>query len=248
MKIVTPSWLVESARAGVLLPWRDFIFKTGDRIEAAQGRQVAQRSILDAVSTYPKTESFTRNNIDVLNDRISSGIIPSDPTQNHYDPQKLKNAQPKASLIPPNVLPGASPAAPHGPIFTNDPITRSVAARVPGYAADTSNINATKAMLSEDWRVAHTSAAGADFIDGYYKNSRLHHLSMWKAELKELVKEALLKCQMSLYRRSRRLSSSYRYYDKMSCSSTSALPITPHSHNELELPSELRDWSMAAQI
>lgn len=29
-----------------------------------------------------------------------------------------------------------------------------------------------------------------DFIGGYYENSRLHHLSAWKSELKELVAQA----------------------------------------------------------
>ena len=44
-------------------------------------------------------------------------------------------------------------------------------------------------MADPAWRVAHTSVA-PDFIEGYYRNSRLHHLSMWKAELKSLVAEA----------------------------------------------------------
>ena len=44
-------------------------------------------------------------------------------------------------------------------------------------------------MADPAWRAAHTSVA-PDFIEGYYKNSRLHHLSTWKAELKNLVAEA----------------------------------------------------------
>lgn len=45
-------------------------------------------------------------------------------------------------------------------------------------------------MANPAWRAAHTSVA-PDFIEGYYRNSRLHHLSSWKAELKGLVAEAL---------------------------------------------------------
>jgi DNA repair protein REV1 len=44
-------------------------------------------------------------------------------------------------------------------------------------------------MQNPEWRKAHTSVS-ADFIEGYYKNSRLHHLATWKAELRELVQEA----------------------------------------------------------
>ncbi|KAK0473587.1 hypothetical protein IW261DRAFT_1503671 [Armillaria novae-zelandiae] len=43
--------------------------------------------------------------------------------------------------------------------------------------------------LDRNGEMLHTSVA-PDFIEGYYKNSRLHHLSTWKSELKNLVKEA----------------------------------------------------------
>lgn len=76
------------------------------------------------------------------------------------------------------------------PLYTSDPATFPDAARVPGYAPKTANAHAERLMQNADFRAAHTSAAGADFIDGFYKNSRLHHLSMWKAELKQLVAEA----------------------------------------------------------
>ena len=75
------------------------------------------------------------------------------------------------------------------PLYTTDPATKADAKRVPGYAAASSNPNAKRAMTDPEWRKANT-AASSNFIDGYYKNSRLHHMSAWKAELKELVREA----------------------------------------------------------
>jgi DNA repair protein REV1 len=75
------------------------------------------------------------------------------------------------------------------PLYTTDPVTKVDAARVPGYAADKSNVNAQRVMADPEWRKAHTSIS-SNFIEGYYKNSRLHHLSTWKAELKDLVQEA----------------------------------------------------------
>ncbi|THG97509.1 hypothetical protein EW026_g4505 [Hermanssonia centrifuga] len=63
------------------------------------------------------------------------------------------------------------------------------AERVHGYAASGPNAAAERAMADPAWRAAHTSVA-PDFVEGYYRNSRLHHLSAWKAELRNLVAEA----------------------------------------------------------
>ncbi|RCH86140.1 deoxycytidyl transferase [Rhizopus azygosporus] len=43
-----------------------------------------------------------------------------------------------------------------------------------------------QAELPSDW-AKQTSTANAGFIQRYYETSRLHHLSTWKAELKELI-------------------------------------------------------------
>ena len=71
---------------------------------------------------------------------------------------------------------------------TNNPTTGGKGT-LPSYAAHESNPNAARVIENPEWRTAHTSAA-PDFIDGYYKHSRLHHLSTWKTELRKLVQEA----------------------------------------------------------
>ncbi|KAI8377857.1 uncharacterized protein BYT42DRAFT_359890 [Radiomyces spectabilis] len=43
------------------------------------------------------------------------------------------------------------------------------------------------ALLSNQWN-RQTSTVNPDFIKKYYQSSRLHHLSTWKAELKEIVR------------------------------------------------------------
>ncbi|GAA5812131.1 hypothetical protein MFLAVUS_005581 [Mucor flavus] len=43
-----------------------------------------------------------------------------------------------------------------------------------------------KTILSNDW-VRKTTTVNPEFIKRYYENSRLHHLSVWKGELKEIV-------------------------------------------------------------
>ncbi|KAJ3904659.1 hypothetical protein F5879DRAFT_801264 [Lentinula edodes] len=133
MKVVRPEWLVDSADRGVLLPWREYIWKPINRSEGTQGLRSATQSALHLV-----------------------------------------NPTPKPNLETPSVA------------STSDKLREQ---GVPSYAAQESNPFAQRAMRNSDWRAAHTSIA-PDFIDGFYKNSRLHHLSSWKAELKELLREA----------------------------------------------------------
>ncbi|KAH8114089.1 DNA/RNA polymerase [Phellopilus nigrolimitatus] len=76
------------------------------------------------------------------------------------------------------------------PIYSTDPTSLKDASRVPNYAPYKANEHAERLMQDAHFRTAHTSAGGSDFIDGFYKNSRLHHLSTWKVELRALVAEA----------------------------------------------------------
>jgi len=144
MKVARPEWLLESVKAGVLLPWRDFQFIPEQRLESSQG-------------TKPKQQ------------------------------QASLGASPANSI--------SKPPAPD-PLYVADPKPKGEAKAIPSYAADISNPNARRAMANPDWRKAHTSVS-ADFIEGYYKNSRLHYLSTWKAELKDLVQQAQERAESS---------------------------------------------------
>ncbi|KAJ9118207.1 hypothetical protein QFC22_004113 [Naganishia vaughanmartiniae] len=118
-------------------------------------------------------------------------------------PQPPNPATAKASTTPsknPHLAPvffGKSPnsikqlaAPPKGQSIglTSDPLTFAHAAAM-GYAAGAENMDAKRLMKSAEWREQHT-AANEGFLEGYYQNSRLHHLSSWKAELKLLVAQA----------------------------------------------------------
>ncbi len=74
------------------------------------------------------------------------------------------------------IFPKAPPRPTPAPLYTTDPATRADAARVPGYAADPLEPQRPARDGEPAWRSAHTSVA-ADFVEGYYKNSRLHHLA-----------------------------------------------------------------------
>ncbi|KAI0696583.1 DNA repair protein [Cerioporus squamosus] len=193
MKVVRPEWLVESIKAGALLPWQDYIFRPGERVEETQGRKVAQKSLFNSfVSQAPRLPPQASKPIPERPVQVDDGISgcaqpeagPSKPPvyTSTTPPRTPKKQTPLSPRKP-------APVTPSRPLHTTDPVSPEQADRVPGYAAFKSNPNAERAMADPAWRAAHTSVA-PDFIEGFYKNSRLHHLSTWKAELKNLVAEA----------------------------------------------------------
>ncbi|KAF8437470.1 hypothetical protein L210DRAFT_3405487 [Boletus edulis BED1] len=170
MKVVRPEWLLDSVAAGSLLPWTDYIFRPGDRPEEFQGSQIGQATLrLRAVQPMSVT-STPKTGQPNSGETAVEGVA---------GPSKQIRLEPE---------PSGCDWAPR-PLHLTDPGSEEDAARVPEYAARRSNEMAERVMANPQWRAAHTSIA-PDFIEGFYKNSRLHHLSTWKAELKSLVVEA----------------------------------------------------------
>ncbi|KAG6333520.1 hypothetical protein ID866_5566 [Astraeus odoratus] len=170
MNVVRPEWLVESAAAGALLPWTNYIFRPGGRVDTSQGSQVGQRTLMPVSKPIP---------------------IPSNGNPGIGQEQAAQSEEDNTAGSSLSGLQNTDHSArsPPRPLYTTDPATYEDAVRVPGYAFGESNQLAERVMADPQWRAAHTSIA-PDFIEGFYKNSRLHHLSMWKAELKNLVAEA----------------------------------------------------------
>jgi DNA repair protein REV1 len=169
MKVVRPEWLLESVNVGYLLPWKNYIYVRKELAESTQGAKTGQISLVGQSSDPGATLPTESNQIG----RVS---VP--------DPAKALSV----------VLQSKKPDQVQDPLYTTDPRTKADAARVPGYAAFKSNANAQRAMAKPEWRKANTSVS-SDFIEGYYKNSRLHHLSTWKSELKDLVQEAQVRAE-----------------------------------------------------
>lgn len=193
MKVARPEWLLESIKAGVLLPWQNFVFRPTDRLEEPQGRRVAQKSIMDTFTPQLRRD---QKKDDIPKSTPRSRSRPPECTEDQV-PQTVE-VNNKASNAPANpstlfLTPSKRPESPDS-LHTTDQITPKQTARVPEYAAHESNPIAQRAMADPAWRAAHTSVA-PDFIEGYYRHSRLHHLSMWKAELKDLVAEAQEKAE-----------------------------------------------------
>ncbi|KAK0532318.1 deoxycytidyl transferase [Tilletia horrida] len=59
-----------------------------------------------------------------------------------------------------------------------------------GYFSQPSNQHASRLLASPTWREANT-ATSSTFLAGYYARSRLHHLSTWKAQMQDMVGQAL---------------------------------------------------------
>ena len=169
MKVVRPEWLLESVNVGYLLPWKNYIYIRKELTESIQGAKTSQIGLIGQPSESGATLSTEFN---------QTGKVSAP------DPPKVLSA----------VLQSKKPDHIQDPLYTTDPRTKADAARVPGYAAFKSNPNAQRAMAKPEWRKAHTSVS-SDFMEGYYKNSRLHHLSTWKSELKNLVQEAQVRAE-----------------------------------------------------
>lgn len=225
MKVATPAWLVDSATQGVLLNWKDYIFRPGGRTEGTQGRQSGQTSLARGMASQkakaggpsqaPRLAVFQQQD-----GRNTPRTLPvgaeiqniGHPTEKNTTPESSRSdtdpvSRPGATRADPyssaDSLAGPSgPSAPTTPSEFDttpiDPVAPGPAARAPGYAFHKSNLHAQRAMADPAWRAAHTSAA-PDFIEGYYRNSRLHHLSMWKSELRGLVMEAQERAEQGIF-------------------------------------------------
>jgi DNA repair protein REV1 len=176
MKIVRPEWIVDSIKQGLRLPWQDYRLETTSRVDAAQGSKTGQQSLFQA------TQGVLRGQTQV---------------QSLESQAEEANPERTESTTPTSYLGASSPSKlveddgdPSEVIYMTDPVTLEQAKRIPGYALHASNQAAQRLMQNPEWRDAHTAVAGKKFIEGYYQNSRLHHLSTWKAELRLLVAQA----------------------------------------------------------
>ncbi|KAI0085956.1 hypothetical protein BDY19DRAFT_996383 [Irpex rosettiformis] len=178
MKMATPDWLVKSAEAGVLLPWSNFKYEPNSPL------------LMPAKGPAYKAEQHISTGGDFVEGSSRQSNSP-DPNITTTPPSRQQKHVPGPSTPPPPADLQTKPATTTLTriLSSGGPSTLKDAAFIPEYAPDESNAAAQRAMADPAWRAAHTSVA-PDFIEGFYRNSRLHHLSMWKAELRNLVSEA----------------------------------------------------------
>ncbi|KAL6230799.1 hypothetical protein BDW75DRAFT_58201 [Aspergillus navahoensis] len=208
-RVVKPAWIVDSVNAGRLLPWDLYSV-----VDEGQGQKVLNFdggrmvSHTNSPRANYKDESRTSWYMSQLaSKRATSNRSPGPPespaskqsddaTQSDYGDfpsftsldQTDKTATPSGSPLPhgqdnslrePPVSPGTSAEGqPTGIDMTPSPQQPGV----PSKAEMTSE--EYNAQLLSDPRMRNSSVINPDFLQQYYRESRLHHLSTWKAELK----------------------------------------------------------------
>ncbi|KAI1774017.1 impB/mucB/samB family protein [Hypoxylon cercidicola] len=212
-RIVKPAWVIDSIKAGKLLPWSDY------RVIEETPRQKTLRLNGNGLSTQSSPQSplagyreQTENSfyLSQLKDVAQSidgkhigGITSSRPI-----PAVRSRDELKEPTTPSRVLQSTRDA----PIDSSGEDDTVMLVDYMESAAEASSENLTSkdedimeeevhaepsmeqrkemtseehnALLLQDPRMRKSSTANPDFIQQYYSESRLHHLSTWKAELK----------------------------------------------------------------
>lgn len=135
-----------------------------------------QNFALGTSSQVGSSQTSTKSNRPTIDKQPDTPSAPNFPMNETKEEGHLPD-----SLSPPRTV--------DRPLHGTDPATVEEASRIPSYAFHTSNPFASRKMDDPKWRAENTAIAPG-FIEGYYKNSRLHHLSTWKVELQELVAKA----------------------------------------------------------
>nr|XP_019010954.1 uncharacterized protein I206_04259 [Kwoniella pini CBS 10737]OCF49735.1 hypothetical protein I206_04259 [Kwoniella pini CBS 10737] len=217
-KVVKEGWIIESCKENKLLDWRIWKLQIqgGWEEESRKGLEAfmkSQRTASQQITDPVKEEGLVAEDdhtgavtSHILTDvgpttkgeetavlpkplspiRLSSAsqslLAPYRPSIIPISPQKLPQIgdQPKKEDSSPSAL-SDLPHNIHKPEGTWE-----------FYYSKDSNEHAAQALKNDQWRIKNTAERGNEggFIDGYYQNSRLHHLATWKSELKVLVADA----------------------------------------------------------
>ncbi|KAI0890528.1 impB/mucB/samB family protein [Annulohypoxylon maeteangense] len=219
-RIVKPAWVIDSIKAGKLLPWSDYrVIEETPRQKTLKvnGSGISTQSSPSPLAGYrEQTESsfYTSQLKDIaqsINGKHLGDITPSRPGPVDKIAQRVMSSEP---MTPEGLLqesrgsPGISDQSDEDTVMMVDfpDSTPDTSNKRPGHQSkdDMENevqtgrsIEKQKAMTSEehnamllqDPRMRKSSTANPDFIQQYYSESRLHHLSTWKAELKSRMQK-----------------------------------------------------------
>jgi DNA repair protein REV1 len=243
-RIVKPAWVVDSVKAGRLLPWDNY------RVVDEGASQKLLRFENGALQT--QTNDFERSYKDQTENswynsqfgdaaqQIDHEAVAASPVKEELDiTSSIPNSNADTdygdfpSLMSPEITTKGPPAdenslpveedsaiAVEGPDEDNGNRKASEAARdsvdaqlvretipvKPGMSSEEYN-----ALLLSDPRMRKSSVVNPDFLHQYYRESRLHHLSTWKAELKAKLQAITQEKYESNNNIKRRLPGARRY-------------------------------------
>ncbi|XDG10072.1 hypothetical protein ABKA04_009687 [Annulohypoxylon sp. FPYF3050] len=214
-RIVKPAWVIDSIKAGKLLPWSEYRVieetprqktlkvngiglstqsspspqagyreQTESSFYTSQLKDIAQS--IDGKHFGDATPSRPRP-VDRISQRVGSNepMTPSGPLQESRGSPMISDKSDEDTVMLINIpdpTPDASNTKPDHPSKTDVEEDVETGPSIEQQKAMTSEEH--NAMLLQDPRMRKSSTANPDFIQQYYSESRLHHLSTWKAELK----------------------------------------------------------------
>lgn len=170
-----PSWITESIKAQKLLPWSQYRTvgtSSGQKelpFSAVPGPSAPTPAVAEAASS-----SSTAANNQPQNIRSS--------LKRSFDDMQKEDAETTRRIN----TPSPSPSPPASPQLRLP--TRSRHASPSATTAHPRGEDLNAALLAKKWN-RETTTLNPDFIKKYYKSSRLHHLSTWKAEMREIVRK-----------------------------------------------------------
>lgn len=131
------------------------------------------RTASSHMSTFESNEKNLKRDATSLNLVESKSASTSNNITSPSKPTSKDNTSPTKSILP-------SPQTPAKPkTKTNH-----------RYSVNSSNALASSLLSSPTWRTSHT-AVDSSFLTTYFGASRLHHLSIWKSQMKDLVSNVL---------------------------------------------------------
>ncbi|KAL4911050.1 hypothetical protein BDW74DRAFT_5183 [Aspergillus multicolor] len=207
-RVVKPAWVVDSVNAGRLLPWDSYRVVDegqGQKVLNFDGGQMLSQTNSPRASYKDESRSswYTSQLVSerLRNDElpdpsdITTSKQPNVATQSDYgdfpsftldEPAETadlpKSSSPNAQENDLDVSSVTQRASPPDHPTNMEAVSAPQSAVVPSKAEMTSE--EYNAQLLSDPRMRNSSVVNPEFLQQYYRESRLHHLSTWKAELK----------------------------------------------------------------
>ncbi|KIW10858.1 hypothetical protein PV08_10157 [Exophiala spinifera] len=214
-RIVKPGWVVDSVKAGRLLPWDAYRlvdegvtqkvlgFENGQMISQTNNNQKDTYRDQSETSWYASQLRRVRDIVTETAQSSNPQSLPEEP--DGLPPDRSEAGLPRGSSATVPAVPearleaiaglvddhSASNARDHAdsplpspPTFPSHPL--AVFDSNAAHKSENRQLTAEEhnAVLLQNPHMAKSSTANPDFINQYYRESRLHHLSTWKAELK----------------------------------------------------------------
>ncbi|RAQ65673.1 hypothetical protein AFCA_002794 [Aspergillus flavus] len=219
-RIVKPAWVVESIKAGRILPWDSFrVVDEGYAqkvLKFDNGRILSQTNCPPSSykdQAFPSPYTSRAKELDIVDDvNMQPSVSIAEPhsaagsslkatSQSDYGDFPSFSTTDETNKIPLPEEPQKDQARDHesrlsdtarNPSRSMSPKSKAIVkpASSPSPAKPDMSSEAYNAQLLSDPRMRNSSVVNPDFLQQFYKESRLHHLSTWKAELKAQLQAA----------------------------------------------------------